>query len=105
MENLIAKKENDCNFISVLIPTVNGSLAKLLLLTCREVKLLNIAYKTNIGKNRNIYSLYSESNFNYEGHTLGMGRLTKLQFDLLLKDKYNANPQKYKNGRKFKNAV
>ena len=103
MENLI-KTENNCQTISVLIPTLNGSLTKLILLTSREINRLNLAYKANKGKNKNIYSLFSESNSKHEETELGMGRLTRQQFDLLLKDKYNSIPYNSLEGQELKKA-
>lgn len=96
--------ENEYQIISVIIPSLNGSYAKLLCLSADEYTRLKRAFNSNKGKNRNIYSLYAESNLNHDILPTGMGRLTKNQFDELLKEKYNQKMQYGRGGRVLKNV-
>ena len=105
MKNSIKTTENDCQLISVVIPSLNGNYAKLLFLTGVEYDKLKKTSKSNYGKGEAIYALYAESNMYHDILTTGTGGLNRKQFDVLLKNGYNLKLQKGGNGAELKQVV
>ncbi|MDX6180631.1 hypothetical protein SGQ44_00595 [Flavobacterium sp. Fl-77] len=105
MKNSMTTTVNDFQVISVVIPSLNGSYAKLLFLTGVEYAKLKETSKSNIGQNKKIFSLYMESNVNHDLLQSGMGVLTKKQFDELLKENYNSKMQQGRGGKLLRDAV
>jgi hypothetical protein len=90
MKNSMTTVENDSEIIiSIVIPSVNESNAKLLILTGVEYSKLKKVAESNKGKDKQIFAICTES-FDYlDLLNSGMVGLTKEQFDELLKEKYN----------------
>lgn len=105
MKNSIKTAENECQLISVVIPSLNGNYAKLLFLTSEEYNKLKNTSKSNYGKGEIIYALYAESNMYHDILTSGTGGLNRRQFDLLLKNVYNSKFQKGGNGAALKQVL
>jgi hypothetical protein len=105
MKNSMKTLENNIQVISVVIPSLNGSYAKLLVLNGIEYAKLKEVSKSNIGKNKKIFSLYMESNINHDLLQSGMGVLTKKQFDELLKENYNSKMQQGRGGKLLRDAA
>lgn len=105
MKNSITTAENNIQIISVVIPSLNGSYAKLLVLNGIEYAKLKEVSKSNVGQNEKIFSLYMESNVNHDLSHSGMGVLTKEQFDELLKENYNSKMQQGRGGKLLRDAV
>lgn len=105
MKNSMKTLANNIQIISVVIPSLNGSYAKLLVLDGIEYAKLKEVSKSNVGKDEKIFSLYMESNVNHVLLQSGMGALTKKQFDELLKENYNSKMQQGRRGKLLKDAV
>lgn len=95
----------ELNFISVVIPSLNGNYAKLLVINDSEYKTLKKIAKSNINQPIEIFALYAESDFSHEINHSEMGCLTKKQFDSFLKDLYNQKLQKGGNYKNLKNVA
>lgn len=102
MKNSMTTTENDLQVISVVIPSVNGSSAKLLVLAGTEYAKLKEAAESNKGKKEKIFALYMESNVYHDLLNSGMGSLTRKQFDELLKENYNSKMQQGPRGKYLK---
>ena len=92
-------------FISVVIPSLNGSHAKLLVINKIEFKTLKKVAKLNINNAEKIFAFYAESNFSHQIYYDVIGCLTKEQFDMFLKERYNLNVQKSKKNIILKNVA
>lgn len=95
----------ELNFISVIIPSLNGNYAKLLVINDSEYKTLKKIAKSNINQPIEIFALYAESDFSHLINHNEMGCLTKEQFDSFLKDLYNQKFQKGGNNKNLKNVA
>jgi hypothetical protein len=104
MKNSMTTTENDLQIISVVIPSLNGSYAKLLVITGNEYAKIKEASESNKGKGENLFALYAESNLHHEISS-GMGALTRVQFDELLKESYNSKMQQGRSGKYLKEVL
>lgn len=102
MKKFIKKTENDLQIISMIIPSVNGNYAKLLLLQGNEYLKLRETAISNIGKNKKIFALYSPSDTHHTIYRDKIGGLTKEQFDAIIKEKYNQSLQYVSNNKILK---
>ena len=105
MKNSMTITENDFQIISVVIPSVNGSYAKLLFLTGTEYVKLKEAAESYKGKNKNIFALYAISNVYHDVSMFETGCLTREQFAELLKENYNSKMQQGRGGKYLKSVV
>jgi hypothetical protein len=97
-----SKSKMELQFISIVIPILNGSYAKLLSLTVYECRKLKKTSSENIGKISEIFALYSNSN-----HDVLLDDtvwLTRKQFDELLKNNYNSKFQFGRNRKVLKSV-
>lgn len=95
----------ELNFISVVIPSLNGNFAKLLVINNSEYKTLKKISKSNINQPIEIFALYADSDFSHQIHHYEMGCLTKKQFDSFLKELYNQKLQEGRNNKILKNVA
>ncbi len=95
----------DLHFISVVVPSVNGNYAKLLMLDKNEIKMLIDFAKSNISQSREIFAMFAESNMRHQINRDVMGGLTNQQFNDLLKNKYNGTPQMGVRNKKLLNVA
>jgi hypothetical protein len=89
MKNLTTSAENDYQIISVIVPSLNGVYAKLLILTKEDYSNLKRASESNKGKELNYYGFYVDSDLHHQILGTGTGGLNRIQFDELLQRKYN----------------
>lgn len=95
----IMKKNNrfsiaESHFISVVIPSLNGKFAKLLMIHENEFNNIKLFAESNRNQKSEIFALYAESDLSHQINFEEMGSLTKIQFDEILKNKYNSKIQK-----------
>jgi hypothetical protein len=84
----------ESHFISVVIPSLNGKFAKLLLINENEFNNIKQFAESNKNQKTKIFALYAESDLSHQIYHEEMGGLTKKQFDEILKYKYNLKIQK-----------
>lgn len=90
-------------FISVVVPTINGNYAKLLVVTKEEFDKLQEFTVKNVKENAKSYSMFVESNSLHQ--FLGnVGYLTKEQFAETLREFYNSIIVWKKNNKALKKA-
>lgn len=91
--------------ISVVIPSLNGNYAKVLLLTLEEhEKLTKASEKSKESIPVDTFALYADSNIQGEVLHTGMGSLTRTQFDEILKEKYNLRTATGRGGNQLKDV-
>jgi hypothetical protein len=90
-------------FISVVVPSINGNYAKLLLIEEHEFEKLKALTALNSKEKKNPYALYIESNSNNQFFGNG-GFLTKEQFSENLRELYNSIMVWNKNNKALKKA-
>ncbi len=95
----------ELHFISVVIPSLNGNYAKLLVINKSEFNTLKKIAKSNINQPIEIFALYAESDLSHQIYHNEMGCLTKEQFDTILKEIYNQKLQKGRNNKILKNVA
>jgi hypothetical protein len=95
----------ELHFISVVIPSLNGNYAKLLVINKSEFNTLKKIAKSNINQPIEIFALYTESDLSHQIYHDEMGCLTKEQFDTILKEIYNQKLQKGRNNKILKNVA
>jgi hypothetical protein len=100
MKNLTTSAENDYQIISVIIPSLNGVYAKLLILTKEDYSNLKRASESNTGKVK-LLRFYVDSRFTSQILGTASG-LNRIQFDELLQRKYNLAMGFGKNGAELK---
>jgi hypothetical protein len=102
---IMKKTENDFQIISMVIPSVNGNYAKLLLLEGHEYLKLREVAISNMGNNKKIFAIYSLSDLHHQIYHNEMGCLTKEQFDAIVKEIYNRKLQYGRNNKILKNVA
>lgn len=95
----------ESHFISVVIPSLNGKYAKLLLVNKNEFNIIKKYSKSNKNQKTEIFALYAESDLSHHIYHENMGCLTKEQFDEILKEKYNLKIQNGIMNQKLKNVA
>lgn len=103
MKNSITTTENDIQLISVVIPSLNGIYAKLLVITGSEYANIKKLAESNRGKGQAVFALYAESNLSHDISSV-TGCLTRKQFDELLKENYNSTMQQGRGGKYLKSV-
>jgi hypothetical protein len=90
-------------FISIVVPTINGNHAKLLVVTEEEFEKIKEFTSLNFETNAKPYSMFVESNSRHQ--FLGnSGYLTKEQFTETLREFYNSIIVWKKNNKALKKA-
>lgn len=90
-------------FISIVVPTINGNHAKLLVVTEEAFEKIKEFTSLNFKTNAKPYSMFVESNSLHQFLGNG-GYLTKEQFAETLREFYNSTIVWKKNNKAFKKA-
>lgn len=86
----LAKKDEEVKIISMVVPSVNGDWSKQMIMLSDTYEKLRNAADLNKGISQRYFALFVDSNVFHDVLDSGHGCITKVQFDEIMKEEYNA---------------